>query len=113
MTDVRARAFRDFRFPAEVILWAVRWYRSRTSTARSSTPSGTRALEQANLRHVPSLEQASHGACHGKGGHELAEQALALRVQLAVRGPANIVDRVVGDRLLDDCHVAARSSRSA
>ena len=26
MTDVRARAFRGFRFPAEVILWAVRWY---------------------------------------------------------------------------------------
>jgi hypothetical protein len=25
MTD--ARAFRGFRFPAEVILWAVRWYR--------------------------------------------------------------------------------------
>jgi hypothetical protein len=24
MTD--ARAFRGFRFPAEVILWAVRWY---------------------------------------------------------------------------------------
>ena len=22
----KARAFRDFRFPAEVILWAVRWY---------------------------------------------------------------------------------------
>src|SRR3712207_1018048 len=26
MTDARARAFRGFRFPAEVILWAVRWY---------------------------------------------------------------------------------------
>jgi IS6 family transposase len=26
MTDVRARAFRGFRFPAEVVLWAVRWY---------------------------------------------------------------------------------------
>src|SRR5918996_1539860 len=26
MTDIRARAFRGFRFPAEVILWAVRWY---------------------------------------------------------------------------------------
>ncbi len=26
MTDVRARAFRGFRFPAEVILWAVRRY---------------------------------------------------------------------------------------
>src|SRR5918993_5849016 len=26
MTDVRARAFRGSRFPAEVILWAVRWY---------------------------------------------------------------------------------------
>jgi IS6 family transposase len=25
VTDT-ARAFRDFRFPAEVILWAVRWY---------------------------------------------------------------------------------------
>ena len=25
MTDA-ARAFRGFRFPAEVILWAVRWY---------------------------------------------------------------------------------------
>ena len=25
MTDT-ARAFRGFRFPAEVILWAVRWY---------------------------------------------------------------------------------------
>ena len=25
MTDARARAFRGFRFPAEVILWAVRW----------------------------------------------------------------------------------------
>lgn len=26
MTDAPARAFRGFRFPAEVILWAVRWY---------------------------------------------------------------------------------------
>src|SRR3712207_8095339 len=26
MTDARARAFRGLRFPAEVILWAVRWY---------------------------------------------------------------------------------------
>ena len=26
MTDARARAFRGSRFPAEVILWAVRWY---------------------------------------------------------------------------------------
>src|SRR3712207_4019220 len=26
MTDARARAFRGFRFPAEVILWAVRRY---------------------------------------------------------------------------------------
>jgi len=26
MTDIRARAFRGFRFPAGVILWAVRWY---------------------------------------------------------------------------------------
>ena len=25
MTDI-ARAFRGFRFPADVILWAVRWY---------------------------------------------------------------------------------------
>jgi hypothetical protein len=29
MTD--ARAFRGFRFPAEVILWAVRWYLQWTS----------------------------------------------------------------------------------
>jgi transposase-like protein len=32
MTD--ARAFRGFRFPAEVILWAVRWYRKRRLTSR-------------------------------------------------------------------------------
>jgi transposase-like protein len=31
MTD--ARAFRGFRFPSEVILWAVRWYRTRPVTA--------------------------------------------------------------------------------
>ena len=29
-----ARAFRGFRFPAEVILWAVRWYLQFPLTAR-------------------------------------------------------------------------------
>jgi transposase-like protein len=32
MTD--ARAFRGYRFPAEVILWAVRWYRDRLLRGR-------------------------------------------------------------------------------
>ena len=34
MTD--ARAFRGFRFPAEIILWAVRWYLQFPITAPAS-----------------------------------------------------------------------------